>query len=384
MRIVLGSNFLATYPQGGGNWMIALQYLLGLLDLGHDVLLLELLHSGGDANTDQHRIDTFFATFKQYGCEDKSALLLLKPGTRGHNCDRAEAFGRNRSDIDDYIRSTDVLWNICGSFAPPLLNQFRYRAYLDLDPGHMQVSALTVDMNLSAHESLLTLGMKVHDADCGIPTLGRQWFPFTPFVYLPMWAVGSDPANHAPFTSITHWNWGELEFNGRLLSLSKREAYLRYVELPKHAGRPFELAVSLAKEDDPTDDRARLQEQGWRLVNPWEIAQTPATYQKYIAESRAEISCPKPIFRELKTGWLSDRSVCFLASGRPVLAEDTGFSEFLPTGDGIVAFRNMEEAVAGVVKIDEDYQRQSRAARELAEDVFDSRKCIASMLDACG
>jgi hypothetical protein len=138
---------------------------------------------------------------------------------------------------------------------------------------------------------------------------------------------------------------------------------------------------------DPSDssgDRERLHAHGWSLVNPWEVAASPAAYRAYIAGSRAEISCPKPIFTKLNTGWFSDRSACYLASGRPVLAQETGFSESLPTGEGLLAFRTMEEAVQGVKEIDAHYEQHMSAARRLAEEFLDSRRCLPRMLSVCG
>ena len=165
--------------------------------------------------------------------------------------------------------------------------------------------------------------------------------------------------------------------------MAKRAAYLRYLDLPRRAGRPFELAANIHRED-PTGDRELLTGHGWRLVHPYDVAASPGAYRDYIAASRAEICCPKPVFRELRTGWLSDRSACYLASGRPVLAEDTGFSEFLPTGIGLVTFTDLEEATDAVAAIDGDYTRHQRAARELAETHLDSRQCLAAMLSASG
>ena len=153
--------------------------------------------------------------------------------------------------------------------------------------------------------------------------------------------------------------------------------------MPKRARRPFQLAANIHPQD-ATGDHERLLTRGWELVNPHRVTRTPSSYQNYIKQSRAEFSCPKPIHKELKTGWFSDRSACYLASGRPVLAEDTGFSQYLPTGRGLVCFNNLEEAVAGVAEIDRDYPQHMRAARELAEEYLSSQKWLPSMLSACG
>jgi hypothetical protein len=383
LKITLGNTSLARYPQGGGHWSVRLQYLLGLKALGHDVSVLELLWSKGSPEDDRRLIGKFFERMKRYDLQEGCGLLLFDKDQTAHDPEAGEPFGKSKQEIKDLISRTDLFINDCCGLRQPLLGMFRRRALLDLDPGHLQVPALTRDFSLHDHEFFLSVGKKLHDADCPVPTLGHKWHTFFPFVYLPMWEVTPDPGARAPFTSITHWTWKELWFENRVLSTSKREAYVRYLDLPQHVERPLELAVLLGP-DDRTGDWERLLSHGWRLVDPWEVAGSPSTYQNYISQSRAEVCCPKPIFRELKTGWFSDRSACYLASGRPVLAEDTGFSDYLPTGRGLLAFRDREEAIAGVAEIDANYAQHMQAARALAEAHLDSRRTLPAMLAACG
>ncbi len=185
----------------------------------------------------------------------------------------------------------------------------------------------------------------------------------------------------APFTSITQWEWEELALGDRILSISKRTAYRNHAALPRLTGRSFEFAANIGP-NDFGEDRKFFRENGWSLADPHEVAATPDGYQQYIRYSRAEIQCPKPIFRALNTGWFSDRSVCYLASGRPVLAEDTGFTDRVPAGAGLIAFNSMEGAVAGVAEIDRRYNYHCRAARELAVELFDSTRCLRTMIDS--
>jgi hypothetical protein len=382
-RIVLGNSSLARYLQGGGHWTVRLQYLLGLKALGHEVFLLELLWSTGDAAYDRQRIGSFFGRLQPYGLSDHAVLLLFDKDVAEPALEAAETYGRSKQETRELIKSADVLWNDCCGVRQPLLAMFSHRVLIDLDPGHLQVSALTVDLDLYDHHTFLSVGRKLHDDDCEVPTLGLTWHTFMPFVYLPMWEVAPDPGHEAPFSSITHWTWEELWLHKRVLSVSKRQAYLKYIELPQRAMRPFELAANIHPEDH-TGDRELLTSYGWNLVDPWEVAGSPGDYQQYIVRSRAEILCPKPIFRELKTGWFSDRSACYLASGRPVLAEDTGFSDYLPTGEGLVGFGDLYEAVIGVAEIDANYARHQRAARALAEAYLDSQRALEAMLAVCG
>ena len=383
IRIVLadGGSF-PSYPQGGGHWSCFLQYLFGLNALGHDVFWLEVLRSCGNRSRDQRLIDIFFKRFERYGFKDRCALLLHEEHITEPTLEAADAFGMSKSRIREIARDADLLWNFACGLPQPLLSMFKRRVLIDGDPGHLQVSA-TSDMGIHDHHAFLSAGTKLHDADCEVPTLGVTWHRFIQFVFLPLWDVAPDPGEDASFSSVTHWTWEELQLQGRALSVSKRDAYLRYIDLPERTGRPFELAANIHPLDT-TGDRELVLKMGWKLVNPYRVARSPSTYQNYIKKSRAEFSCAKPIHRELKTGWFGDRSAAYLASGRPVLAEDTGFSDHLPTGRGLLSFNDLEQAVAGVTEIDRNYPQHMRAAREIAEEYLSSEKWLPFMLSACG
>ncbi len=380
-RIILGNASLADYPEAGGHWMYFLQYPLGLLDLGHEVLWLELYRKCGDEARDRQRIETFFGRLRQYGLEAHAVLACFDGPEVPLELAKAEIIGRSRAQTEEFIASADLLWNFAAAVRQPLLGRFKRRVLLDGDPGHLQVSALDWDLGQSDHQVFLTAGTKLHDADCEVPTLGLKWHPFLQFVYLPLWKPGPDPGAQAPFTSVTQWTWHEIWMGDRVLSIAKRDAFLRYLELPQRAGRPFELAANIDT-DDNTGDRELLRRHGWQLVHPHQVCPSPAAYQDYLRRSRAEICCPKPIYRELKTGWFSDRSAGYLASGRPVLAEDTGFKDHYATGRGFVVFNDLNTALAGAAEIDGNYAAHSRAAREFAEAYLDSRRCLTAMLQA--
>jgi hypothetical protein len=382
LRIVLANGSLAQYPEGGGHWTVFLQYLFGLDALGHDVFWLELLESTGKTR-DQRLIRTFLNRFGRYGFSQRCALLLLDGDLSAATLECAEAYGMGKSSLKDIMVSADLVWNFCCTLRQPLLSIFKRRALIDLDPGIVQVPALARDMALFDHEIFLTTGSKMGDPDCQVPTLGRVWHCFMPFVYLPNWQAAPDPGEAAPFSSITQWTWDEIWYEERVLDASKRRAFMRYLDIPQRAARPFELAANIHPKDR-TGDRELMLQMGWKLVNPHRVARSPATYRNYIKRSRAEFSCPKPIYRELRTGWFSDRSASYLASARPVLAEDTGFSQHLPTGHGLLCFNNLEEAVAAAAEIDRNYPQHMRAARELAEEYLSSEKWLRSMLSACG
>lgn len=379
MLIVLANATVAQYPHGGGHWTWFLQYPLGLLDLGHDVYWIEIMRSTKDRGRDVARISSFLKRTAEYGLEGRVSVVLASDTPLG-SLDEVETYGSSNERLIALTREADLLWNFWFGLKAPLLDRFRHRAFIDVDPGHLQVCAASFPtFAVGEHDSYLTVGLKIHDLDCEIPTLGHRWHTFKPFVDLRAFEASPDPGTDSPFTSITHWNWEHLEYHNRVLSISKRAAYFRYVSLPNHVCRCFELAADL-----PSEDANNFISNGWEIVNPVQVAGSPELYCKYIRGSRAEFMCPKPIHIDLKTGWFSDRSVVYLASGRPVLAEDTGFSQKLPNGIGLVAFKDLEGAAAAVEEIDRNYAKHQRAARDLADEIFDSRKCLREMLGACG
>lgn len=385
LRIVLANGSLAQYPQGGGHWSVFLQYLFGLHALGHDVFWLELLKTTGDNSRDQKLIRTFLTRLRHYGFGARCALLLVHTDYADATLDTAGTYGAGKCQIQEVIRRADLLWNFCCTLRQPFLSLFKRRALIDLDPGMLQIPALDTDLGLSDHEILLTVGSKMGEPDCQVPTLGRPWHRFMPFVHLPSWNAAPDPGHEAPFSSITQWTWNKAEIyhHERVLNISKRDAFLRYLEMPRRTGRSFELAANIHRRDI-TGDRELLLRMGWKLVNPHQVAISPPAYQNYLKNSRAEFSCPKPIYRELKTGWLSDRSAAYLATGRPVLAEDTGLKGHIPAGSGLITFTDSDEAREGVAEIDGNYPFHARAARELAEEYLNAEKSLPAMLSACG
>jgi hypothetical protein len=381
-RVVLASNCLCGYPEGGGVWTVFLQYILGLRSLGYDTQFLEIARATEDREHDDALATMFFERMRAHGVDNQCTILRTPKGV-SFTMENVEVLGKSRAELQGLVESADLLWNICGALPEPMLSSFRRKAFVDLDPGHLQVSALSHNLGFEAYDALLTIGGKIHDPDCEVPTLGFNWRRFLPFVYIPMWKPDFEP-RRASFTSVTQWTWGELWLGERVLSIAKREAYLRFLALPKLANSPFELAANLHHPNPALEaDKELLTANGWNIVDPHRVAGSPEAYRRYILASKAEIGCPKPIFRELKTGWVSDRSACYLASGRPVLAEDTGFSDLLPTGNGLLAFTDMDEALAGVAEIGANYSRHSRAARELAVEYMSSEKVIEQMMAAC-
>ncbi len=382
MRIVLGNSSLAKYLDGGGAWSWFLQYPMAFQAAGHNVFWLELMRSSGSHETDLRIMHQFYDRLRRYGLASSCALLVFQHSLDSQPLEEAEVFGTSISHVRRLIAESDLLLNFACTLRLPLLSLFKRRVLLDGDPGHLQIAQLIVDLNLHYHDVFLTVGARINASDSLIPKLGHEWRTFEQLIYLPFWKYEPELKSSSPFTSITQWTWEILRYSGRIFSVSKRDAYLKYLRLPQLVDCSLELAANIGQ-SDPGGDRELLLENGWRLVDPHQVASSPARYREYICSSRGEFMCPKPIHVQLRTGWFSERSLAYLASGRPVIAEETGFSERIPTGTGLLSFNDITGAAAAIAEVDANYERHRRAAREIVEAYFDWRKTVETILSAC-
>jgi hypothetical protein len=255
--------------------------------------------------------------------------------------------------------------------------------FLDLDPGYPQMwRELGLADLLAGHDRFVTLGANVGRADCAIPDCGVEWIHTPPPVDVDAWTPA--PARPVPparaFTSVATWRnpYGTVAFDGATYGSRVHESR-RFMELPRLVDAEFELALDVDAAE--TRDLRALEANGWRLVDPRRVAGTPQAYRDYVRASRAEICIAQQMYVATRSGWLSDRSVCYLASGKPVLAQDTGLGDHYPVGEGLLTFSTLEEAAAGVEEIERDYERHSAAARALAEEHFDGAKVLGRLLE---
>jgi hypothetical protein len=219
----------------------------------------------------------------------------------------------------------------------------------------------------------------VGTARCPIPTLGIDWRPLWPPVVLDWWLPGAR-VERSRFTTVAAWrDYGYLELAGKMLG-PKVEEFHRFIDLPRRAAEEIELTLAIDEEDP---DRRLLREHGWRVEEPGLVA-TPDLYREYVSGSLAEFSCAKGGYVGTRSGWFSDRSACYLAAGRPVVLQSTGFEDVLPTGVGAFAVTEVDEAAAAMAEIRADYERHSRAARELAREFFDAERLLERMLADAG
>lgn len=311
------------------------------------------------------------------------AVLQLLGGPRGVavlDADGTSVYGLSRPALLDAARDADLLLNVMGFLDDPeLLEVSRLRVFLDIDPGFGQMwHDLGLADVFAGHDRYVTVASRIEGS--GVPTCGLEWRSIPPPVFLPDWPVAA-PAPHAPITSVASWRgpFGPIEHGGTTYGLRVHELR-RFLGLPGATGARFELALDIDPADDA--DRAALVAAGWSLVDPRSVAGTPKDYRDYVARSQAELMVAKHLYVATQAGWFSDRSSCYLASGRPVVAQDTGFSDDLPCGDGLLAFATPDDAAARIDDLRARYGEHCEAARALAESHLSTDVVLPRLLDA--
>jgi hypothetical protein len=373
---------IAQRPGYGGHACAFLQFAWGLRALGYEPLLIDRLDAGmatdeaghPSAKAHEEAVRWFRDVMSAAGLEESYCLLL----------EEGETVGLTRAEAKAAIASAPALIDVMGFLDDEeLLGEANLRIFVDVDPGFPHIwKELGLADPFAGYDRFVTVGGNVGAADCRVPTCGLDWVTIRPPVDLERWQPVDGPADPV-FRTVGSWRgpYGPVEFDGRVFGLRAHE-FRRFFCLPEQVSARFEVALDL----DPADaaDRENLEAHGWCLADPGAVADSLDSYQRFIQSAAAEIGIAKNIYVETASGWFSDRSACFLASGKPVLAQDTGFSRDLPVETGLVCFRSPEEAVAGAAEILGDRRRHAREARALAEEHFDSRKVIGGLLAAVG
>jgi hypothetical protein len=378
VTVFLGCGFAAKYPEGGGNFSVPLQWMLGLRRLGLDAVWLELLPATADEREDQSRIRKFQRLLGEQGLS--YCLLHQEPADDAHDLARMRCIGMSRRELLDRLAGPNTLLNLSYSLHPPFLLQFDRRIFCDLDPSEIFYWMTKMEMGQSHHQEFWTVGLNVGGADCRLPRRDPrlQWRTFYPLADTELLQPQPRPRSDK-FSTIGQWYWGgSVEVEGGFPDLSKKFAFEPYLDLPRQVpAARFELAMNL-NHDDP--EIARLRERGWRLVAPHRVARTPRAYRRYIASAAGEFTAIKGVDVAWRTGWLSDRAAAFLALGRPVITEDTGAAAYLPPESGFRFVSGLEEAKVAVNEVLTDWPRISRQARNCAVETFDSAKTLRKIL----
>jgi hypothetical protein len=384
--IVVVSGVIANKPHNGGNARMVLNWLAGLERLGADAYFVEQLSSAScvdaegapAAATRSANRAYFHGVLDRHGFGRRAVLVCDAMPT----WDEAQTCGLGKAELCDLASDADLLINISGHLSVRVLKErFRRKVYLDVDPGYTQLWPREA-ARLDGHDLYYTVGQRIGGRDCRLPTGGITWKPTLPPVVIEHRASAPAIASGA-FTTVASWRgaFAPISHNGVLLG-SKAHQFRKLVELPRLVPQRFEVALDIHRADDK--DACALRRSGWRVVDARAVASTPEDYDAYVAGSIAECSAAQGMYVQSRCGWFSDRTAQYLAAGKPVLVQDTGFCAPRRSGEGVVVFETVDEAAAGAARIARDYRGHAEAARAIAAEYFDSTAVIGRLLHEAG
>jgi hypothetical protein len=383
MTTILVSGAIANKYLNGGEAWVRLSWALGLQKLGFRVYFVEQIGRGTCLDAAGNiapferceNLSYFRKITERFGLGGSVALIYE---------DGEQIYGLSHGDLLNIAEGADLLVNISGHLTlEPLMRRLRRKAYIDIDPGFTQFwYASNTGPRLDGHDFFFTIGENIGAPYCGIPTGDLRWRRTRQPVVLEQWPLSleGDPDR---FTTVASWRgpYGRVEYGDRTFGLKVHE-FRKFVALPGRTRQRFELALDIHPAD--ARDLNLLHRHDWRLVDPKVVARDPEAFRRYVQTSGAEFSVAQGIYVETESGWFSDRTIRYLASGKPALVQDTGFGRNYPVGEGLVAFRSLDEAVVGVERIAGDYDRHCRVARALAEAYFDSDKVLGQLIEEVG
>lgn len=362
--VCIGANCLYGPALGGHTW-VYLNWALGARAAGAEVVWLEGVNPATPLPEVERLLSILRSHLAPFGLADSVVLCSWsdEPLSAG--------VGALTSPLER-AWAADAFLDLVYDLPPHVVEGFRRSALVNIDPGLLETWMERGDIRVVAHDVYLTTGARAFGDTI-------RWERTRPCVAVEQWPVLAAPPD-AAFTSVTAWYANEwvLE-DGEPVRNDKRSGYLPFLALPDHTDRPVELALDL--HDDPEGERAALTQRGWRIADASAVAATPDAYRDYVSSSFGELGCCKPSYAAWSTGWISDRTVCYLASGKPVAVRDTGPNPLIDDVDGVFRFTTVEDAAACLEKCASDYERHRAAARALAEERFDARIVVADVLE---
>jgi hypothetical protein len=409
--VVLSPHNVVNAADLGGHFWVYMQYAQALLRLGCDVYWLERFHPTGDGERDAAHLSSFVRRLERYGLGGRVILCYQNPDNPAHpakggNGQHPRAgvlryLGMSEPEARQIFRSADLLLNFNHSIEPDLIALFKRTALVDIDPGLLQFWMSTGQLRIARHDIYFTTGETVGTPGALFPGCGLPWIHIPPPVCIEEWPYTYDPAASA-FTTVSSW-WGDewiTDRNGICYENNKRVSFLDFLVLPRMTDAMLELALYLGDHPAPVtirpapggfqpshpfmsdaEHRRMLEGHGWRIRHAIDAAGSPELYRGYIQGSRGEFSCAKPSCMKFQNAWVSDRTLCYLASGKPAVVQHTGPSALLPNGEGLFRFSTLEEAAHALASINACYQRHCRAARDIAESLFDGKRIAERLLN---
>jgi hypothetical protein len=381
VKVVVGSD-IPHYTKSVGQFDNRMSYVTCLRQLGHEVLVLADVYAERCYDNDYRPVDfenydgtrDFELLAKAYGNDlDYSLIYEGGPRTAGMAFDEAIAA----------VESADVLINIGGKLTTPeVLDPIPCKIFVDLAPGKTQVYETEYghDQGLSRHDLFYTVGLNIGSPSCVIPTGGLQWRGWIHPVPLALWPPAVDD-RAMRFSTISGWAGKETFMLDGRYSGEKSNQWQSYLDVPRRAGQAMEIALRLP--DGYEEDRKSLEEQGWTISDPLQLRDL-TDYQHFVRTSRGEFTVANQRYTEYRSGWFSERSARYLASGKPVIVQSSGFEDYLPAGQGMLTYTTLDEAVEAVEAVNSDYLDHCEAARAIAEEHFDGAALLAEMLETAG
>jgi hypothetical protein len=380
MKAVIGA-VLARCPRASaGHTCAVMNWVMGLRELGHEVWITEHLSSkeleAPDAGQTRSPQEEFWhETAAEFGLADRQCLII-----DGKSPDLAA--------FRDFCAGADFFLNYSGQFKRlDLLGDRMTKCYLDVDPGFTQLWAETcgTDMNFAGHDLFFTVGTNFRSPELRLPRSAQEWIPLVPPVAGEYWRerLVAAGGGHTPeaWTTVSHWyGYNDLVWEGKTYG-GKRDSLRALADLPRRTGKPFAIASDL---QPGWEDYDAYIKGGWHLVSSAEVCRDVPAYLRFIAGSRGEIGVAKGGYVISRGGWISDRSVIYLALGRPVVLQDTGWPEVVTAGEGLWPFQDAADAAARIVKVEDGWDQQSAGARRLADEVFAPASSLRPLLDRAG
>jgi len=389
MRIIVGG-FIGLFPTGGATWDY-IQYPLGLKMMGHDVYYIEdtMLYpvyqkAGEDWDDCSGTVEFLKEAMEKVGMGDRWAFRDVATG---------KLFGMTDSKLKEILSTADVLMNVSSSlFMREEYQQVPVKMLIDTDPMFTQYqyhdklsqggeAAAAAQAYMKAHDLFFTFGLNIGHEDCRIPQFDFKWHTTKKPIIMREWHRPSVNGSKFGFTTVMNWterpdfifeneSWGQ-----------KNKEFKKFYELPSRSGAKFEIIINRPKDEKTAESMDYLRNCGWDILNADALISDKEHYRSFVQSSLAEFSITKETYIKSNSGWFSGRSAVYLASGRPVVTQDTTWSRYIPSGHGVIAINDLESATEAVKAIKANYKHHSIAATEIAKEYFDSSKILGDMLE---
>jgi len=375
--ICIASKCLAYNATLGGHIWVYLNWALGCQLAGYDVVFLEALGANGITETTREAISRLHGVLKDTGLNADISLIRWD-ADQSKYIPECELIDDKTIHLQEAVDNSDLLLDFLYDLPADIICRFHRSALIDIDPGLLQMWINEGQLNVASHDFWFTIGESIGKPGSLIPDCGQRWGHTHPPVALESWPIVATKTNGF-YTTVTNW-WGDwVRLGNDVFNNEKRTSFIECIDLPSHANANLELAIFSGPGMDADIDE--FTSKGWKIRKSEDVSDTPQAYRSYIQNSRGEFSCAKPSCIRFQNAWISDRTLCYLASGKPAIVQHTGESQFLPNGKGLFRFRTPSDAIEAFQTIEADYETHARHARALVEEYFEAEQVVSRVLE---